>query len=45
MNAETEQFYKGIHTLALNYHWSEKDILDLTRKKREIYLKLLEESE
>jgi hypothetical protein len=35
--------YWEVHTLALHYHWSEKDILNMTARKRQIYLDLLAE--
>jgi hypothetical protein len=31
-----------IHTLAINYHWSEKEILSLPRKRRKRYLDFIE---
>lgn len=37
----SKQLYHEVHVLALHYHWSEKDILNMTRSKRQIYLKLL----
>jgi len=33
-----------IHTLALYYHWSEQEILGLSRNRRRSYLKLIERS-
>lgn len=33
-----------IHVLALHYHWSERDILNLPRTRRRSYLKLIERS-
>jgi hypothetical protein len=33
-----------IHTIALNYHWSETEILALPKKRRRRYLKLIERS-
>ena len=33
--------HRDVHVLALNYHWSERDILRLTRRKRMLYLDLL----
>lgn len=35
------QFWEEIHTLALSYHWSEADILALSRWKRKMYLGLI----
>lgn len=39
--ANSQNLYREVHVLALHYHWSEKDILNMTRSKRQIYLKLL----
>ena len=36
--------YREVHTLALNYHWREAEILSLTRSKRRLYLNLLAET-
>jgi hypothetical protein len=33
--------HRDVHLLALHYHWSERDILRLTRRKRMLYLDLL----
>ncbi len=35
---------KDIHTLAIHYHWSEKEILALPRYRRQRYLQLIERS-
>lgn len=35
------QLYQEVHFLAFYYHWSELDILSMTRKKRQKYLQLL----
>jgi len=32
-----------VHYLAFHYHWSEKDILSMTRSKRRRYLAILAE--
>jgi hypothetical protein len=34
-------FYQEVHLLAFYYHWSEREILSLTRRKRALYLDLL----
>lgn len=39
--ANSQQLYREVHVLALHYHWSEKDILNMNRSKRQNYLKLL----
>ena len=41
---KTELHYldNEVHTLAFNYHWSEKDILSLTRERRRTFLKLID---
>jgi hypothetical protein len=36
--------YTEIHRLANTYHWSERDILDLPRTRRQIYLQLIDQS-
>jgi hypothetical protein len=33
--------HRDVHLLAFHYHWSERDILRLTRRKRLLYLELL----
>jgi hypothetical protein len=33
--------HRDVHLLAFHYHWSERDILRLTRRKRMLYLDLL----
>jgi hypothetical protein len=35
------QLLREVHALALHYHWSEADILNLTRDRRRTYLSLL----
>jgi hypothetical protein len=39
---ELNQFFEQVHTLALMYHWSEKDILSMPRKKRLMYVHMLQ---
>ncbi len=41
---ETGALDQDIHTLAFHYHWSEEDILQLPRARRERYLKLIDRS-
>jgi hypothetical protein len=38
-----DRLYLEVHHLALHYHWSEREILQLTRGKRQRYLALLVE--
>jgi hypothetical protein len=38
---EADVLYQEVHALALWYHWSERDILDLPARKRRLYLELL----
>lgn len=38
-----DSFYREIHTLALWYHWSEAEIMALSREKRRRYLGLVSE--
>lgn len=44
LTSSAEQLYQDIHHLALHYHWSEHDILALTRPKRERYIGLIVET-
>ena len=44
MVANGKQLLREVHALALYYHWSERDILSLTRDRRREYLGLLHES-
>lgn len=44
VSQSSQQLDEEIHTLALNYHWSEKDILDLSRNRRKHYLQLIQRS-
>ncbi len=41
---ESHRLDHEIHTLAFIYHWSEKDILDLPRVRRQRYLQIIERS-
>jgi len=34
------ELYREVHALALRYHWSEAEILDLPRERRRLYLEL-----
>ncbi len=36
--------FSEVHTLAANYHWSERDILMLSRQRRHTYLSLVDRS-
>jgi hypothetical protein len=36
------EIFADIHTLASAYHWSEKEILDLPRDRRQLYISLLD---
>ena len=37
------ELYREVHLLALHYHWSESQILRLSRRKRSLYLGMLSE--
>lgn len=37
--------FREVHTLALRYHWAEREILDLPVQRRRLYLQLLAETE
>ena len=43
MTANARQLEREVHLLARHYHWSEQEILSLTRKKRRRYIELLQE--
>jgi hypothetical protein len=36
--------YREVHLLAFHYHWSESEIMSLTRKKRYLYLHILSDA-
>ena len=38
------RLFREVHVLALNYHWSEGDILAMTHRRRQLYLDLLSEA-
>ena len=38
------QLDREVHTLAMHYHWSEQEILQLPRRRRERYLQLIDQS-
>ncbi len=42
--ARAEALYGEVHTLALHYHWSERDILTMPQGKRRLYLQLLSDA-
>lgn len=44
MSVNGEQLLREVHLLAYHYHWSETDILSLTRARRRAYLALLSEA-
>ena len=44
LGAGRTELFEEIHLLALHYHWSESDILDLPRGRRRMYLRLLAET-
>ena len=37
------QLFEEVHMLALHYHWSEADILHMSRTRRRLYLELLDD--
>ena len=43
MTANARRLECEVHLLARHYHWSEQEILSLTRKKRRRYIELLQE--
>ncbi|MEK6210285.1 MAG: hypothetical protein AABM64_07920 [Pseudomonadota bacterium] len=40
---QTGELYREVHALALRYHWSEDEILQLSRERRRLYLDLIDE--
>ncbi|MDR2208463.1 MAG: hypothetical protein LBE22_05770 [Azoarcus sp.] len=42
--ARHEALFREVHMLASEYHWSEREILSLSRERRRLYLKLIERS-
>lgn len=40
-----DTFYEEIHTLAMHYHWSEDEILDMPQSRRHRYLDLISRSD
>jgi hypothetical protein len=43
LKAHAYRLEQDVHLLAWNYKWSERDILRLPRRKRERYVRLIEE--
>jgi hypothetical protein len=41
LSASEREFYREVHALSFHYHWDEQAILNLSRRKRRIYLELL----
>jgi len=41
--AHSQDIFREVHLLAWNYHWDEKEILTMTRERRQIYLNILTE--
>ena len=44
MNEQSNDIENDIHQLAINYHWSEKEILALPKTRRKHYLQLIEQA-
>jgi hypothetical protein len=44
LSAERLALYREVHLLAFYYHWSESEIMTMTRRKRRLYLSLLAEA-
>ncbi|MFE5689639.1 hypothetical protein [Streptomyces sp. NPDC056512] len=42
LRAGAALLYREVHHLALHYHWSEREIMDLTRDKRRTYIDVLD---
>lgn len=43
-NLNNHLFYGEVHTLASNYHWSEKAILELPQERRRLYISMINNS-
>lgn len=41
---DSNSFYAEVHTIAMHYHWSETEILNMARSKRHRYLGLIDRS-
>jgi hypothetical protein len=41
---DSDSFYDEVHTIAMHYHWSETEILNMARSKRHRYLGLIDRS-
>jgi hypothetical protein len=41
LSARERRLYENVHQLALAYHWSEAEILQMTPRRRKLYLDLL----
>ena len=39
-----ESLFQEVHALASEYHWSEREILSLSRERRQLYLRMIERS-
>jgi hypothetical protein len=44
INHRLPYLYREVHLMAWHYHWSEAEILSMTRSHRKIYLDLLDET-
>jgi hypothetical protein len=44
LHARADRLYREVHVLALNYHWSEAEIIAMSTRKRQLYLDLLSET-
>jgi hypothetical protein len=44
INHRLQYLYREVHVLAWHYHWSESDVMQMTRSHRQIYLDLLDET-
>jgi hypothetical protein len=44
LDSRARHLYREVHLLAFYYHWSEAEIMDMTARKRRLYLDLLTEA-
>jgi hypothetical protein len=41
LTVHSQQVFREVHLLAWHYHWNERDILHMTRSRRQLYLNQL----
>jgi hypothetical protein len=43
LRTSRDLLYREVHYLAYHYHWGEREIMDMPRQKRRIYIDILAE--